>query len=212
MRVRHNHRSHGFLLWILVISFIFQPSQSFSNADFAPGFHAGRISEGQFEHPDLNGWMTAQEVEAYLVGVLQCESYRQFYCAKKTPCVGDSHSRGCNFRKIQLTRWYWGSGSSNNKDTKNQREKHEKSGFFRLFHACSFSSELTRFTSSTWFLTWKQMLHHYIGRSTGRLQNWHNSKWLHRIETCFKGLPGFFYHSLAHSRILAGWFPHYHVF
>ena len=78
MRVRHNHRSHGFPFWILLISFIFLASQSFSNADFSPGFHAGRISEGQFEHPDLNGWMTAQEVEAYLVGVLQCESYRQF--------------------------------------------------------------------------------------------------------------------------------------
>ena len=78
MRVRHNHRCHGFLLLISVISSLFPPSQSFSNADFSPGFHAGRISEGQFEHPDLNGWMTAQEVEAYLVGVLQCESYRQF--------------------------------------------------------------------------------------------------------------------------------------
>ena len=78
MRVRHNHRSHDFPFWILLISSIFPPSQSFSNADFSPGFHAGRISEGQFEHPDLNGWMTAQEVEVNLGGVLQCESYRQF--------------------------------------------------------------------------------------------------------------------------------------
>ena len=78
MRVRHNHRSHGLPLWILLIYSLFPPSQSFSNADFAPGFHAGRISEGQFEHPDLNGWMTAQEVEINLVDVLQCETYRQF--------------------------------------------------------------------------------------------------------------------------------------
>ena len=34
-------------------------------AHLLPGFHPGRISEGQFEHPTRNGWMSAQKVENY---------------------------------------------------------------------------------------------------------------------------------------------------
>ena len=53
------------LLWLPLLIFPFSSSVSSRTPTslLSPGFHPGRISEGQFEHSILNGWMSAQKVE-----------------------------------------------------------------------------------------------------------------------------------------------------